>query len=165
MTENLEKIVALMAENPDLKGTFIEELLQTMLEGNFSEIDLPVDLSSERPVGDLNSLDMAINTQFGKYSEIEEGLIKRFREAKISEIEIDLEEEKKMKFELEKCRARFKILDPLRWSNIYDRFGQFDENETDAWGVRAGNKAVLMNVGHPLEALLGLIALRKMLED
>ena len=168
MMENLQQLVNLMAENSDLKGSFVEELLQTMLSGEFMDVDGDVE-SSDKVIGEMNDLDKALNTLADRYAKTEKCLVDKFRRVDICDEEIELEEKKQMKAELRQARDRFKIVNNFRWANIYDRFGHFDEPRSTGFGVRAGYKVVLLFGGHDygnsLEAILALGALRRMMED
>ena len=86
--------------------------------------------------------------------------------------EIEPEEKKRMEAELHQTRDRFKIANKFRWANIHDRFGHFLEDpESTGFIFRSGHQIVLMCGNHdhdfdnPLEAILALGALRRMMED
>jgi hypothetical protein len=148
MTESLRQLVGLVAENPDLKGSFVEELLQTMLSGEFTDVDEEFDPSCEKVIGEMNDLDKALNTLCDRYDKNEHRIVSRVRNALKRDEEIKADEEKQIETELCQTRERFKIADIFRWSNIHDRFGQLSNPESIGFGVRSGHKIVLLYDNH-----------------
>ena len=141
--KGLKQIVGLIANNPNLKGSFIEELFQVILAGEFTELKEKTDPSCEKIIGEMTDLDKALNTLCDKYQARESSIVDFVRGSKK---EIPPNEKQKMENELCQIRQRFQVVDALRWSNIFDRFIKFEEPKSVGFGLRAGWKVVLMYV-------------------
>jgi len=161
MMENLQQLVNLVAENPDLKGSFIDELFQTMLSGEFTDIDSDVK-PTDKVVGEMNDLDKALITLSDRYTESERKIVGRFRRVGTCDENIEAEEEKQMKADLQQSRDRFEIAENFHWANVRERFGDFDESESMGFAIRAGHKVVLFfdNHDHYNFLMEGILALR-----
>lgn len=155
-----------VAESPVLKGTFIEELFETIQAGKF--VDPEVRLKpGDQVVGEMNDLERALYALSGKYVKTERALTNRLsgRGEPYSS-----EEMAQMKADLARCRGRSKVAGALLWANIEERFAGRDKSESTGWGVRSGHQVVLtFGDDHEhedfLKALLGLSLLRGTMKD
>lgn len=141
---DIKQLAVAVGEIPELKGTFIEELLDVMQAGNFNDIkDLDPDETKEKVVGDMNDLEKALHTLWDKYSDAEDAIIARFRGE--TENPVAPEEKPLLQAELKKVRERFKLARDMFWFNIRERFVAHDiDDEVSGFGVRSGFKVVAL---------------------
>lgn len=146
MKKNLQQIVKLIEESPELKGGLINELLQTILVGEFTDKNKEFDPSHEEILGEMNDYDKAINTLRNCHSDRMNVIKTKLRISRIYAKERNPEDKEKMKKDKQESEIRLRILKDLQWRNINDRFcKQISKTKNKIIGVRANYKIVLLD--------------------
>ena len=143
-----------IAGNPVLEGTFIQELFETMAAGQFAYDVHDEVAEGEKVIGEMNDLEKALNVLRNKYGETERKIVNYFR-GETDETHTP-EEEVEMNRQLATCRARFRVASRLMWENIETRLAVTMESGARGIGIRADFKIVQVfnDLNAPIEATL-----------
>lgn len=124
---------------PSIQGSFIQELIETMLAGKFVDNKEAVE-EGEKIISEMNDMEKALSVLCNKYQDAESKLVSYFRGE--TDMKLNPEKETEMKQRLEICRAHFKIASQLMWANIKARLIDVDKKESTGLGIRTGFKIV-----------------------
>lgn len=144
-------LMQVIAENPVLKGSFIEDLFKAMKSGqkvdNFSLVK-----AGEEPIGELNALEWALHCVYNEYRQTEKAIIARFLgDAKSVS---NRKEETELEAKLDSCRKRTEIIKPFLWDSIKNRLGK-----NVSMGIRRGGKIVLRKEGDKVDLFEAMFTL------
>jgi hypothetical protein len=139
--ENAMEMKDIIVALPSLEGSFIQELIETMLAGNFVDIKEAVG-EDEKIVSEMNDMEKALQSLCENYRETERIIVPYFR-GETTENHTP-EEEAEMKQHLAICRDHFKIAKQLMWGSIKVRLADLDKKEASGLGIRADFKIVQM---------------------
>ena len=140
--ENLKQIIALIKKDPDLEGSFIQDLLEIMSLASVPEIKKQTKEGEEKEVGEMNALDNGLVALCEHYAELEKNLNAEKKE------KISPERNKFLKKELSTIRGRFELLQKFYQENLRERLEDPDQTQDTRFEIRTGGKIVATKNHH-----------------
>ena len=143
--DNLRKLINLTKRDPDLEGTFVQDLFEVMLSGDFLEIKKNIKSPEEKVVGEMNNLNKSLVALSRYYANTERILSKEVGGG--DKKEISPQRKRKIKIILNQIRGRFEVSRKFNHENIRERLEDPDQIQEIRLEMRSGNK-IISKPGH-----------------
>jgi hypothetical protein len=140
--DNLKQIISLIKKDPDLEGSFFQDLFEIMSSDKRPEIKKEVNGDKEKSIGEMNNLNNSSIALIEHYADIERELSNEISDAKKQGEKISLERVKEIKIELNKTRGRFELSRKLNYEILRERFEDPDELKETRFEMRLKDKVV-----------------------
>jgi len=138
MKENTKKILSLIEENKDLRGTLLHKIIEVMTKENFSE-ETKTPGPGEKFLGEMNSFEKAVSTINSSAITKMNRIIKVLRMDLFGITKIKTENALNLKKRLSFLETHDNAMSNLLWANIHRRFKDAKPEKSNGYALRKGN--------------------------